>query len=261
MRKTAVLSAIMGLWWGLNGAAAADLSYKDTPYEAPLAPIWTGFYVGGHVGGLWNDSGDSSISKMKCYASYHYKKSSDDRCYDWKKVEDVKFTDDDDDVTLLGGVHIGYNLQEGDKVFGIEADLSFADGVDYLASLRVRLGHAIDSLLIYATAGVAFVGFDDTVISSDFYGKSFDISGDNHVGVVVGGGAEYKLSSNWSVGVEGLYYLFGDDDNTQDLGSYWKNCYTYYNKKFDHDDDNDLFVVRARLSYHFQDTVYEAPLK
>jgi outer membrane immunogenic protein len=255
MRKFAIGLAIASVLGAVSGAQAADLrdyggSMKDAPYEAAPA-IWSGFYVGGHIGGLWNDGGDSSISKKKkCYEQEY--------CPDWQKLTYVKFSDDDDDTTLIGGVHIGYNWQSGSKVFGIEADASFGDGVDYLASLRARLGYAMDALLVYATAGVAFVGFDDKTVDAkfgDFYTKSFDIEGDSEVGVVVGLGAEYKLAANWSVGVEGLYYFFGDSDTT-DQWSWW--C---YDKKFTHDDDNDMFVVRGRLSYHFTDDRYDAPLK
>ena len=32
------------------------------------APIWGGLYVGGHVGGLWNDGGDTS--KFKRYKKW-----------------------------------------------------------------------------------------------------------------------------------------------------------------------------------------------
>jgi outer membrane immunogenic protein len=258
MRKLAALSAVVAMVGGVNAASAADLSsrggsYKDTPYEAPAA-IWGGLYVGGHVGGLWNDGGDTSKWKRwkdwNCYEG----------CYgdwsDWKKVERVKFSNDDDDVTFIGGVHIGYNWQSGERVFGVEADASFGDGLDYLASLRARLGYATDNLLLYVTAGVAFAGFDDsTVVMS--YGDnkhSLDFSGDSEVGAVVGVGGEYKLSSNWSVGLEGLYYFFGDGDDTNVHGN---DCREY---KLVHEDDNDLFVVRARMSYHFQDE-YAEPLK
>jgi len=115
----------------------------------------------------------------------------------------------------------------------------------------------MDNFLLYVTAGVAFAGFDDkTVVMSigDHYKKSLEFGGDSEVGFVVGGGAEYKLSSNWSIGVEGLYYVFGDGDDTKAHGNDWKEY------KIVHEDDNDLFVVRARLSYHFQDE-YAEPLK
>jgi outer membrane immunogenic protein len=265
MRKFAMAFAVASVIGAVNGAQAADLrdyggSMKDGPYEAPAA-IWSGLYVGGHLGGLWSDAGDNGIFKRhKCkYDSEVPTIAAVPACENpWEEVERVKFSDDDDDTTLIGGVHIGYNWQSGSKVFGIEADASFGDGVDYLASLRARLGYAMDALLVYATAGVAFVGFDDKTVDAkfgDFYTKSFDIEGDSEVGVVVGLGAEYKLAANWSVGVEGLYYFFGDS-NTTDQWTWW--C---YDKKFSHDDDNDMFVVRGRLSYHFTDDRYDAPLK
>lgn len=266
MRKFAIGLAIASLVGAASGAEAADLggyhgSMKDAPYEAAPAAIWSGLYIGGHLGGLWNDNGDAGIFKQrKCkYYSEVPTIAAVPACENpWKEVEHVKFSDDDDDTTLIGGVHIGYNWQSGARVFGIEADASFGDGIDYLASLRARLGYAMDALLVYATAGVAFVGFDDKTVDAkfgDYYTKSFDIDGDNKVGLVVGVGAEYKLAANWSVGVEGLYYFFGDSDTT-DEWSKW--C---YNKKFTFDDDNDMFVIRGRVSYHFSDDRYDAPLK
>lgn len=248
MRKFAMAFAVASVIGAVNGAQAADLrdyggSMKDEPYAAPAA-IWSGFYVGGHLGGLWTDSGKSHGLKW-------------DWCDEaWYKTDKIKFEEDDDDTTLIGGIHIGYNWQTGSKVFGVEGDISFGDGVDYLASLRGRLGHAFDNLLVYVTAGVAFVGFDDQDIKASTYWNDYDlkISGDSDVGAVVGAGVEYKLSSNWSVGVEGLYYFFGDNEDEVIFGA-------YDNKKLVHEDDNDMFVVRGRVSYHFADDRYDAPLK
>jgi hypothetical protein len=39
-------------------ASAADLPRKAPAYASPTAPpvfSWSGFYIGGHVGGLWGD--------------------------------------------------------------------------------------------------------------------------------------------------------------------------------------------------------------
>ncbi len=270
MRKIAALPVVLASVLGIQSASAADLtSYKDT-YVAPLAPIWAGFYVGGHIGGVWNDNGDNRARKRHCYdkktlefsavALEEPKEPREVVCPDpgpWEDMKRVEFNDDDDDVGLLGGVHVGYNWQEGAKVIGVEGDISFGDKIDYLASLRGRLGYAMDSLLVYATAGVAFVGFEDKTIQADFgWGeKSFDISGDNDVGLVVGGGAEVKLDPNWSLGVEGLYYFFGDSEDTLSWNWY---C---YEKQLVHENDNDLFVVRARLTYHFQEEEAYTPLK
>jgi outer membrane immunogenic protein len=247
MRRLAALSIIFGIFAAVPSARAADL------FELPLAPIWSGLYVGGHLGGVWD--GDESLDlKKRC------KDTDSCRCWwcngddgEWKKVDIKHFNkddDDDDDVSFLGGLHIGYNWQEETLVYGLEADVSFADQTDYLASVRARLGFAMDNFLIYATIGGAFVGFD----KDGHDGPLFEDDDDSKVGLVVGGGVEYKLDSNLSVGVEGLYYAFGDTSN---ILEWEKWCKEY---KLTHKDDDDLFVVRARLSYHMT-PAYEEPLK
>jgi outer membrane immunogenic protein len=256
MGKLRLFATLLGLFFGVSQAIAADLTDERTAYEPPMAPIWGGLYVGGHIGGLW--SGDDSVSlTSKC--------KDTDSCYckwckstDWKDVKHHKFTTDgDDDVSLLGGLHIGYNIQDGAMVYGIEADASFGDRVDYLATIRARLGYAVNELLIYATAGVAFAGFDDNQAYWDGRRKDIKIGqsdDDTRVGLVVGGGVEYKVASNVSIGLEGLYYAFADRDDDYSWEKYCKE----YNLNVEN--DNDLYVVRARLTYHMQDA-YEAPLK
>jgi outer membrane immunogenic protein len=256
MSRLRIASALLGLFFGWNQAIAADLTDNQAPYEPPMAPIWAGLYVGGHVGGLWSSEDSIGLAsrckeKRNCWCHWCYSE-------DWKEVKHHKFTsDDDDDVSLLGGLHIGYNLQDGDLVYGIEADASFSDRVDYLASLRGRLGVAFNELLIYATAGIAFAGFDDNQVYWDGKYKKFPVGksdDDMRVGLVVGAGAEYKIAPNLSVGLEGLYYAFADRDDS--YGWDWF-CKEY---KLTAENDNDMYVVRGRLTYHLQDA-YEAPLK
>lgn len=259
MSKLRIVSALLGLFFGLSQAVAADLTDERTSYEPPVAPIWGGLYVGGHIGGLWTSSDSVGFfSKCKdngsCYCSW---------CdWDgWKEIKNHKFTTgDDDNVGLLGGLHIGYNIQDGNIVYGVEADASFSDNIDYLASLRARLGYAVNELLIYATAGVAFAGFSDNQVYWDGYYNDYKVgkvgNDDTRVGLVIGGGVEYKIAPNWSLGLEGLYYAFADrDDEYKKSFEYW--CADY---KVTAENDNDMYVVRGRLSYHLQDA-YEAPLK
>jgi outer membrane immunogenic protein len=230
---------------GTGFASAADLSYKDPPYysAAPLAPVWAGMYIGGHLGGLSSSNGDVEAWINQCNKG-------------WKKTDKIEFDEDDDDTTFIGGVHVGYNWQRNATVIGIEADVSFADEIDYLASLRGRLGFARGNLLIYATAGVALASFDESLgFSAGGKSFSFDSDDDAEVGFVVGGGVEYKLRPNWSVGLEGLYYAFEDDDSEQIVGDRKKKF------KVTREDDNDFWVVRARLSYHLQSEEAIEPLK
>jgi outer membrane immunogenic protein len=203
--KTALLGATF-LIGASAAASAADVyqrgSYKDpAPVEYMPAITWAGFYFGVNAG-------------MNFY--------------------DVEYFNgfEEDDSEFIAGLHVGYNFQWGSPwVFGVEADVGFADGIDYNASLRARLGYAMGNSMVYATGGAAWLGFED------------DFSDDDALsGWVVGLGLEHKFTQNVSFGVEGLYYNYGDGDD------------------FNIDGDIDNWTVRARLSYHLGPR-YEEALK
>jgi outer membrane immunogenic protein len=252
MRRLAMMIAAAVFVGGGGFASAADLSMKDTPYVAAPA-LWTGYYIGGHVGGLWSSDDKVSVEKQKC--RYYY-------CKEWMPAEYVDFSKHDDDTSFIGGVHAGYNLQIDRTVLGFEGDIDFADDIDYLASLRARLGYASGNFLIYATAGVAFAGFDDKAIRFSKPDFNYSLRGDGDdrkVGFVAGAGVEYMIREHWSVGVEGLFYRFSDDENHWGITEY--DCFKYTNYDIKQEQDNDLWTVRARLTYHFADTEREVPLK
>lgn len=177
-------------------AQAADIG-RDQSYKDPVPVIdylpaigWTGFYIGANVGAVWDDSNDVDIA---------------------------------DDATLIAGGHLGYNWQgPRNLVIGVEGDLSYLDDVEYLATIRGRLGYAMGSTLLYATGGAAFIGFDE-----DQFGDDTD------TGWVAGLGFEHKLRQNVSFGLEGLYYGFEGEDEVGD------------------DADANFWAARARLTYHF----------
>lgn len=211
------------LFGAATAASAADIygkggGLKDEPYA--YAPItWAGFYVGGHIGATVSDQ--ASLS------------------------DDDFFIGTDIDNSLTGGVHFGYNWQTPSNwVYGIEADVGVIDDEafdtdisDYLATIRGRAGIAAGNSLLYATAGVAFLGYSDDVV--DFTGVD-----DTAIGFVVGGGVEHKLSERFSIGLEGLYYNFSSDTDLEDV-----------------DLDRDLWEIRARATYHFNAGGYDAALK
>jgi outer membrane immunogenic protein len=101
---------------------------------------------------------------------------------------------------------------------GLEGDLDYLDDDDteYLGTIRARLGLTRGPMLAYVTGGAAFFEFDDI--------------DDTDPGYVVGGGLEYKLRDNWSIGGEALYYGFEDPN--------------------DADEDLEFWTARARLTYH-----------
>ncbi|MEJ2228336.1 MAG: hypothetical protein P8Y67_08905 [Alphaproteobacteria bacterium] len=257
MRKITVLTALAVLAGSFSAASAADLSMKD---YAP-APVWSGMYAGGHIGGAWGD--DTTFDAMHRNCSTQYNENvrgmtiAATTCNEWKKLEEVSYDHDDDDTNFIGGLQIGRNWQYGETVLGVEGDVSFSDGFDYLASLRLRAGLAQGNLLLYITGGVAFAGFDDDAIKFGKYTLESD-DDDSRVGAVIGAGLEYKIQRNLSVGIEGLYYAFAD--SKYDLSYINRDYENSEEVKINGENDNDFFVIRGRLNYHFTDDSY-APLK
>jgi outer membrane immunogenic protein len=134
---------------------------------------------------------------------------------------------------VIGGGQAGFNYQIGNIVLGVEGDMSAADikgsvtdtvnaytvttKLDWLATVRGRVGLAFDRILVYGTAGVAIAHAKSTLDDS-FSGPLVitTTSSADYVGWTGGGGIEWALSPNWSIKGEYLY---------ADLGSKVYNFY------------------------------------
>jgi outer membrane immunogenic protein len=221
--------AIIGMAGALTAVAAPAtatdlLDRSPPPLALPAAPVgtaWSGFYIGGNLGAAF-DPNDLSIKDQSA-----------------EQDLTLKFSND---TELIGGVHGGYNWQVGSWLGGVEADVDFAESVNYLASVRGRLGWALGSWLLYATGGAAFLDTDNdfVVVSADDGPFSFS-NGKTDTGFVVGGGVEYKIAPQLSLGLEGLYYDFGSDSSHLVAGD----------EPFVLKEDQDFATVRARLNFHF----------
>jgi outer membrane immunogenic protein len=182
---------------------------------------WSGFYVGGNLGDAFNPS------------SLNFHDLSDE--------QDLTFRDDNSGDRLIGGLHTGYGWWMGNLYGGVEGDVDWAKHIDYLASVRGRLGFGSERWLVYGTAGVGFIGTkqDFTAISADEGPSRFSRSF-HTTGFVGGAGVDYALSHNLSLGVEGLWYAFGSDRHT---------LTTPFDESFTVRSDNNFGAVRARLTW------------
>jgi outer membrane immunogenic protein len=236
MIRTGILGLTLcsALAFAANSAYAADIyrheSLKDTPAPYIQAPSssWTGFYIGGHLGGAWDNNDD-----VRSFSS----------------VAGGRIKDDNSDGDFIGGVHVGYNWQRygSPLVLGIEGDLDFSDRIDTLATVRGRLGYATERALLYVTAGVAFKDGDDRDLKFTSPNGNFTFpsgADSDDTGWVVGGGAEYKVSSNWSLGIEGLYYNFDGDGAVGAAGIGGSSA------AYRVDGEDNFWQVRGRLTYH-----------
>jgi len=126
----------------------------------------------------------------------------------------------------LAGGQIGAQYQAGSWVFGIEMDASWANltgnancssaviaipltancsaKADALGTVAGRLGIALDRLLLYGKGGAAWISDKYRVTSSVL---NFD-SSETRWGWIVGAGAEYSFTDNWSAKIEYNYIDF-----------------------------------------------------
>jgi outer membrane immunogenic protein len=88
--------------------------------------------------------------------------------------------------------------------------MTMSRDVEWLGSVRGRLGYTWNRALLYFTGGAAWSRTDFTGIESRAGGAAGETASfsSTKAGWVAGGGLEYMLSNNWSGRVQYLYYSF-----------------------------------------------------
>ena len=155
----------------------------------------------------------------------------------------------------IQGLVAGYNVQQNDWIYGIEADiaaLSWTQGnqdslssgpgegfdVTSAASLRGRLGFVQDRTMFFATAGIGRV--DRQYTGSG--GGELDLSG---TGPVAGLGVEHRLEKNLTVGLEGLLFFV---DESADEHTLYDNSSPTASASSELNAGN-VGILRARVTY------------
>jgi outer membrane immunogenic protein len=208
-----------------GSALAADLpARRAMPVKAPEVVAygynWSGIYVGAHVGGGFGE-----------------------RCFTYLGASEGCHDNDG----FLGGGQIGFNVQNGQFVFGAEFSGSWADitgshtirgtesyhsDLNTILMLTGRVGLAFDRALLYVTGGGAWTRnkfeYND--------GLAYSVT-QNRSGWTVGAGVEYGLAPNWSVALQYNYIDLGDK-NVNFPG-------------FTAAADSHVHLATARLNYRF----------
>ncbi len=209
-------------------AAAADLPVRAAP-PAPVAAVpvftWTGFYVGVHGAWIRNDVDAIRTTGTTVPAALTPAR--------------VSLYNDG----FGGGGQVGYLMQFGSIVAGLEADITATDigrsrsvsftglavpvtvttrvssNMDFFGTVKGRLGVTFPSFLpffqqsmIYVTGGLGYADIDNRVrVSAPGFGAVNGRGDDIKVGFVVGGGTESAITRNISIKTETLYYNLEDD--------------------------------------------------
>jgi high affinity Mn2+ porin len=233
------LATALGLL-ALAPATAADLPLKAPALERVYD--WTGFYVGGHFGygGASFGPGTNPLP-----------------------LESVFFPHTP--TGLIGGYQMGYNYELANHVvFGVEADASFTSPtdqaalgsapatpfnttLDYVGTLRGRVGYAVGRWMPYVTGGFAW-GHTHLDINQDPASASNIIASPGHyqAGWTAGLGLEFAVSGNWTAKLEYDYIdLAGQAYDLSGFGLPGVNV------------DPRIHLAKVGLNYQFGDTPWK----
>jgi outer membrane immunogenic protein len=182
-------------------ALAADLAARPYTKAPPMvAPIynWTGFYIGGHIGGAFGN--DNNFNGL--------------------------VVGNNNDARFLGGVQVGADYQFAPNwVLGVEGQYSwlgssnngavFPNGYVYtndqrgIGSITGRIGYTWGPALLYVKGGYAYSDNSETLVLGGVP-QAFAFDHSHKDGYTVGAGLEYMFAQNWSAKAEYQYYDFGN---------------------------------------------------
>jgi outer membrane immunogenic protein len=212
----------------------------------PPTANWSGFYIGLNVGSLLGRDPSALTTATGFSNVFHL-------------VPDG----------YAGGGQIGYNLQSGAWVFGLETDLqgSFSRDKDacvnlcngavsasikqtlpWYGTVRGRLGYSLGSTLFYGTGGFAY-GQTKTEINEFATGVGFANVSITHTrgGWTAGAGIESPLhffgffGPNWTAKTE---YLYVDLGRTSDAFTVLNTAQNFSTRTQEH-------IFRGGINYHF----------
>jgi outer membrane immunogenic protein len=263
MKSWISAAAIAATLAAASTSFAADIAkpvYKAPPVVVP-AYNWTGFYIGGNAGYGWGDRDVTITHNNAAFFGGAFAAGATPSLYHLSTSG------------FVGGGQVGYNWQAGAWVFGIEGDISytglqetqnintaippFVNGfgsashdLNWLATVRGRIGYAWDNFLVFGTGGVAWGDVE--------YRYSFAFPATNELyslttsktqtGWTVGGGFEYGIGA-WSFKAEYLYFNLNDGGTYAAIPS---GAGTIPGRThFATFDDTTGQIVRVGLNYRF----------
>jgi outer membrane immunogenic protein len=258
---------------GVVAAQAADLpTRKEAPAPVFMPPpfTWTGFYLGLNAGGIFSSGSKNATLIVPSAALW----LSD---YFPGGLGSGK-------TGFIGGGQAGYNWQTGAFVLGIVTDFDgttlsssrnftsapfvnagyYYNGdtlnvnskasLDWLGTTRAKIGFVAtpdNRLMIYGTGGIAYGGGSShfNVFDSRYNAYWSGSPSSTRVGWTVGGGVEYAITNNWTIGGEYLYANLGSRSVTTvanpAAATFFPNVYA--TAKFNY----NASIFRALVNYKF----------
>lgn len=222
-------SAIIAVAAASTSAFAADLparTYTKAPvYTAPEQVYnWTGFYIGGHIGGAFGSgssfegSGGRFLGGVQGGADYQFAPN-------WVVGIEAQYS------WMANGNGGGSTFPLGTTVTG---------GSDQLGSVTGRIGYTWGPALLYAKGGYAWKDNNNIGVTNAGIAQPYTVDGNHRDGYTVGAGLEYMFAQNWSAKLEYQYYNFGSTTFTSGPAD-------IVGARF----NNDEHTVKAGINYRF----------
>ncbi|WP_273754663.1 outer membrane protein [Bartonella sp. MM73XJBT.G] len=246
-----LITASAFVFVSVSAAQAADVIVPPNP--TPVAPVivaptfsWTGFYIGGQIGGF------SGKTKMDILAKGQKIPVSDDYLpklsgfmggiYGGSNIDlgnglilgvdtDIMWSNKDDTKTgktyVIVPGHINYinkmlkdaaiNIGENALKAGVKRTHSFTFKEKWAGATRVRIGFAAERIMPYVAGGIAYTQLQDTASisitdkDSDKVIASGTLSDETKtlVGYTLGAGVDLAMTNNIIVRAEYRYSDFG----------------------------------------------------
>lgn len=216
----------------------------DLPTKAPKAEYeWSGLYFGGHFGyGVATlGAGTNPLPRQAVILPHSA-------------------------TGLVGGYQMGYNYElTSHLVLGIEGDATFTGPVDtpalvpapfnttldYVGTVRGRVGYAFDRFMPYVTGGFAW-GHSTVNINAEPppVGNVFSTVGHYQPGWTAGLGLEFAVSGNWTAKLE--YDYIDLARRTFDLSEFALPAVTVAPR---------IQFVKLGLNYQFGDSLWDPKAK
>ena len=201
--------------FGFRGGHAVEGAASVLAYD------WSGFYIGGVIGGAWSrtDSSDPGLGLIG-------------------RLVNVPVIQTTNSSGFIGGIEGGDRYQFGKLVIGWEADWVWGNqnststttfGPVFAPAILTRaigantkwqgtatstVGIAHDRWLIYGKAGVAWQKTDFTdnwaIVGIPLFAGTGSTSDSSQIGWTVGTGIEWAIWNNWSIKAEYDYLDFGN---------------------------------------------------
>ena len=235
-------------------AVAADMPVKALPLA--LLPSWTGFYIGGNVGGGFGDG--RFTDNFVPFGPPIGGVDASPRPAGW-----------------VGGLQAGYDYQINSILLGLEGDFTWlgtkssfscfpllapqtcSADPEWVAAVTGRLGVVVEpALLLYVKGGPAWIrdtytdlalpGAPAIAVPGDLF-----VGHDIRAGWTAGVGLEYMFLPRWSVRLEYDYYGF--PDRSVEFDGVNGGVFTELIKQ-------DLQTVTVGVDYHFGVAAAPAPL-